>query len=412
MLNAPMTPYEFISKARASALGGVLGLAGALHPPLTGRPAKPMPAEADPTGEAYCFERGAGQDTAAAAAPMSGSATHLAWEPKGKRTDLDARLPRIPALPAGPGELAADRLRHAAVPHLYHWTNTVSKTYKVGLDEQAARSALGLTAPRQRTRCAHGGAQAKDAEDGTIPGESTWPRDVHGCFGHSCSSQRFPSSRVARWLDIVTVRDMLRTQGPPHVAAADPVMAALIPRIGPCALPRRRSPYAALVRSILAQQLSTAAASTIHCRLQTTLGGPISLRRVQRASDDALLATGLSHRKLRFIRELTCCVATGELDFVALRDLPDDQVIPELCTLHGVGPWTADMFLMFFLNRPDVLPLGDAGLRRSFQLSYNLPHSPAAALMEEIAEPWRPYRTVGCWYLWRALDLQRPSNPW
>lgn len=202
----------------------------------------------------------------------------------------------------------------------------------------------------------------------------------------------------------MTACDALRTQGPRHVAAADPAMAALIPRIGRCALPKRRSPYAALVRSIVTQQLSMAAASTIHRRMQTTLGGPISLRRIQRTPDDALLAAGLSRRKLRFIRELTCRVATGEVDFPALRDLPDDHVVQKLCALRGVGPWTADMFLMFVLNRPDVLPLGDSGLRRAFRLSYDLPHSPAPALMEELAEPWRPYRTVGCWYLWRALD--------
>ena len=113
----------------------------------------------------------------------------------------------------------------------------------------------------------------------------------------------------------MTACDPLRTQGPRHVAAADPAMAALIPRIGRCALPKRRSPYAALVRSIVTQQLSMAAASTIHRRMQTTLGGPISLRRIQSTSDDALLAAGLSRRKLRFIRELTCRVATGEVDF-------------------------------------------------------------------------------------------------
>ena len=203
---------------------------------------------------------------------------------------------------------------------------------------------------------------------------------------------------------------MLHADGPHHIAAADPVMAALISRIGPCLLPQRRSPYAALVRSIVAQQLSMAAASTINSRIQTALGGQISVKRIQCTSDDALIAAGLSRRKLRFIRELTCCAATNEFDLAALRDLPDDQAIKKLCTLRGVGPWTADMFLMFVLNRPDVLPLGDAGLQRSFRLSYSLPHSPPPALMEEIAEPWRPYRTVGCWYLWRSLDLQQLST--
>ena len=203
---------------------------------------------------------------------------------------------------------------------------------------------------------------------------------------------------------------MLRARGPHHIAAADPVMAALIPRIGPCTLPQRRSPYAALIRSIVGQQLSMSAASTIHRRIRTALGGQISLTRIQCTSDDTLIATGLSRRKLRFIRELTCRVATNEFDFAALRALPDDQAIRTLCTLRGVGPWTADMFLVFALNRPDVLPLADAGLRRSFRVVYDLPHSPSPALMEEIAEPWRPYRTVGCWYLWRALDLQRVST--
>ena len=203
---------------------------------------------------------------------------------------------------------------------------------------------------------------------------------------------------------------MMRAVGPHHIAAADPVMAALISRIGPCVLPARASPCAALVRSIVGQQLSVAATSTICRRIEIALGGQVSLGRIQRTSDDAMIASGLSRRKLRFIRELTNRVARGQINFSALRDLPDDQAIQILCTLPGVGPWTADMFLMFVLNRPDVLPVGDAAIQRSFRLSYDLPYAPPPAQMERIANPWRPYRTVGCWYLWRALDLHQLSN--
>ncbi len=199
---------------------------------------------------------------------------------------------------------------------------------------------------------------------------------------------------------------MLHLRGPDHIAAADPVMATLIPQIGPCALPQRRSPYAALVRSIVGQQLSAAAASAIYCRIETVTGGEPSVTRIQHTADEVLIAAGLSRRKLRFIRELTNRVESQQLDFGALSNLPDDQVNQELCTLPGVGPWTADMFLMFVLNRPDVLPLRDAGLQRSFRLLYDLPYSPSEILMQQIAAPWRPYRTVGCWYLWRALDKQ------
>jgi DNA-3-methyladenine glycosylase II len=188
-------------------------------------------------------------------------------------------------------------------------------------------------------------------------------------------------------------------------------MRALIDEIGADGLgdPRRGvSPddhYGALVRSIVGQQLSTSAARAIYGRLTDRFGGrpPTPSEVLADDPDQLRAAAGLSRAKVTFLRSLAEHVSNGELELDRLDDLPDDEVSAELVAVKGLGQWSADMFLMFHLQRPDVLPVGDLGIRRAMMIRYELPELPAPAAMEQIAEPWRPYRTLACRYLWRSL---------
>ncbi len=164
--------------------------------------------------------------------------------------------------------------------------------------------------------------------------------------------------------------------------------------------------YGALVRSIVGQQLSTKAARAIFGRLVERFGGRTPTPAEVLADDPAELraAAGLSHAKVSFLRSLAEHVIDRSLDLEALNELPDDQVIAELVAVKGIGVWSSHMFLMFHLGRPDVLAVGDLGIRRGMMMRYGLPAMPAPAEMEAIAEPWRPYRTLACMFLWRSLD--------
>jgi DNA-3-methyladenine glycosylase II len=193
--------------------------------------------------------------------------------------------------------------------------------------------------------------------------------------------------------------------------AADPVLRALIDAVGVDGLgdPRAGRPadhYGALVRSIVGQQLSTKAARAIYGRLTEWFGGRTPRPEEVLAADPEALraAAGLSRAKVGFLRSLAEHVRDGSLELERLDELPDEQVIAELVLVKGLGSWSAHMFLMFHLGRPDVLPVGDLGIRRAVMLRYGLPGLPAPAELERIAEPWRPYRTLACRYLWRSLD--------
>jgi DNA-3-methyladenine glycosylase II len=195
-----------------------------------------------------------------------------------------------------------------------------------------------------------------------------------------------------------------------HLRAGDPVLAALIDEVDVHGLgdPRRGSPndhYGALVRSIVGQQLATRAARAIYTRLTDRFGGrpPTPVEVVADDPDELRAAAGLSRAKVSFLRSLAEHVLDGSLELERLDELPDDQVIAELVAVKGLGVWTSHMFLMFHLQRPDVLPVGDLGIRRAIMLNYGLPALPSPAEMEEIAAPWRPYRTLACLYLWRSL---------
>ena len=195
-----------------------------------------------------------------------------------------------------------------------------------------------------------------------------------------------------------------------HLRAADPVLRELIDEIGVDGLgdPRAGRPddhYGALVRSIVGQQLSTSAARAIYTRLTDRYGGrtPTPVEVLEDDPEELRAAAGLSRAKVTFLRSLAEHVIDGELELERLDDLPEDEVIAELVAVKGLGLWSAHMFLMFHLQRPDVLPVGDLGIRRAIMLRYALPALPTPAEMERIAEPWRPYRTLACRYLWRSL---------
>lgn len=193
--------------------------------------------------------------------------------------------------------------------------------------------------------------------------------------------------------------------------AADPVLAAIIDRYGPDGLHERREGgqtehYGALVRSIVGQQLSTKAAASIYRRLADRFGGRAPTPEEVLADDPEELraAAGLSRAKVTFLRSLAEHSLDGSLELDKLDQLSDEDVITELTAVKGIGVWSAHMFLMFHLERPDVLAVGDLGIRKSMMLAYGLDVMPLPATMEAIAEPWRPYRTLACRYLWRSLD--------
>jgi DNA-3-methyladenine glycosylase II len=196
-----------------------------------------------------------------------------------------------------------------------------------------------------------------------------------------------------------------------RLRSADGAIGELIDGFGPPdeVLRRRgRRPgdaYGALLRAIVGQQLSTKAARTIFERLTGLFGGRTPTpRELLDAHPELLRGAGLSRAKVAYLRDLAENVEDGDLDLERLAELPDAEVSAQLTAVKGLGPWTVDMFLIFHLGRPDVLPVGDLGIRRAVQLAYGLDALPDAAELERIAETWRPHRSLACLYLWRSLD--------
>jgi DNA-3-methyladenine glycosylase II len=189
----------------------------------------------------------------------------------------------------------------------------------------------------------------------------------------------------------------------------DPVLAAAIKRIGPCALAsrQRKDHLSALVAAIVSQQLSTKAAATIFGRFLALFpGGEMPDAAAVAAVDDAALrGVGLSGQKVGYLRDLSARIADGRLRLDELDALSDDEVIERLTAVKGFGRWTAEMFLMFRLHRPDVLPAGDLGIVKAVQKLYRLRRTPDAKRILTIGEAWRPYRSVASWYLWQSLRL-------
>ena len=196
-----------------------------------------------------------------------------------------------------------------------------------------------------------------------------------------------------------------------HLRRADPVLAGLIDDYGG-ALPeepdfrgRPADAYGALVRGITGQQLSVRAAASIWARFLARYGGatPTPEQLLADDPDELRVAAGFSFAKVRYLRSLAEAIVSGTLDLGGLRDKPDDEVVRELTAVKGIGEWTAHLFLMFTLHRPDVLPVGDLGVRNAAKRAYGLDAPPTPQALRELAEPWRPYRTRACLYLWRSL---------
>jgi DNA-3-methyladenine glycosylase II len=187
-------------------------------------------------------------------------------------------------------------------------------------------------------------------------------------------------------------------------------MRELIKRVGRLDLEARRrgrpaDAYGTLVRSIVGQQLSTKAAATIYGRLTELFDGRTPTpQQLLDADPEAIRAAGMSRPKIAYLRSLAEHVLSGELELDRLNELDDDEIIAELTAVKGLGVWTAHMFLVFFLSRADVLPVGDLGIRRAVEREYGLDELPAAETIEEIAAPWRPHRSLASLYLWRSLD--------
>ena len=196
-----------------------------------------------------------------------------------------------------------------------------------------------------------------------------------------------------------------------ELAASDPVMAALMERVGPMSLAERRrrrgqrpdDAYGALLRAVVGQQLSTQAARTIYGRVVALFGGEDPSPEALLAIDEtALRGAGLSGRKVEYLRDLAAHVRDGELELGRLDELSDEEVIEEVTAVRGLGRWTAEMFLMFHLGRKDVVSGGDLGIRRGLMLAYELDEMPTPDEVVERAESWRPHRTLACIYLWEA----------
>jgi DNA-3-methyladenine glycosylase II len=193
-----------------------------------------------------------------------------------------------------------------------------------------------------------------------------------------------------------------------HLNEVDPVLGAVIRRVGPCRLtrPSTGTHFDAVCRSIIYQQLSGRAAGTIHSRVMDLYGGrpPLPVELASTA-DERLRGVGLSRQKLSYLKDLAARVVAGDLAIETLHDLPDDAVIDALVRVKGVGRWTAQMFLMFRLGRPDVLPELDLGIQNAVQRVYGLRKRPLPPRVQKIGAVWAPYRTVASWYLWRSLEL-------
>jgi DNA-3-methyladenine glycosylase II len=194
------------------------------------------------------------------------------------------------------------------------------------------------------------------------------------------------------------------------LARRDPVLGAVIRKVGPCGLARRGDPYRYLVRSVLYQQLAGHAARAIEGRFQRAFGGRTPApARLRAAAPETLRACGLSRQKIATMQAIAAAFDDRVLDARKLARLDDEAVVETVTVVRGVGPWTAHMLLMFSLGRPDVLPVGDYGVRKGAMALYGLRDLPRPAELEALAAPWRPWRSIASWYLWRALDAGTPD---
>jgi DNA-3-methyladenine glycosylase II len=191
-----------------------------------------------------------------------------------------------------------------------------------------------------------------------------------------------------------------------HLKKSDPVLRAIIARVGPYRIEYGPPEFHSLAESIVYQQLNGKAAVTIFNRFAALAGDPVTPQGILKLTAPEMRSVGLSKQKSSYLRDMAERAARGELDFSRLHELSDEEVIRHLTQVKGVGEWTAQMFLMFTLRRPNVLPTGDFGVQTAIKKHYNKRKLPKPEQMEKMARPWEPYRSVACWYLWRSLDLK------
>jgi DNA-3-methyladenine glycosylase II len=193
-----------------------------------------------------------------------------------------------------------------------------------------------------------------------------------------------------------------------HLGRQDATMKSVIAAVGLCKLEPAPDHFSVLVRSIIGQQISTKAAASIAGRLlEAVEKKKLTHRAILGLSEDQMRSAGLSGAKIRYLRDLAEHVDTGRLRLRQLRKLDDEEVIEQLIQVKGIGRWTAEMFLMFSLGRPDILPVDDLGFRAAVKRHYQLAEMPKKPELLEIGERWRPYRTIATWYLWRSLALPK-----
>lgn len=190
-----------------------------------------------------------------------------------------------------------------------------------------------------------------------------------------------------------------------HLQESDPVLASIIERVGACQIAYREPTFEALARSIVFQQLSTKAARTIYGRLEEAAGGRTTPEAIQNLTLGEMRRAGLSKQKIGYIRDLAEHALSGKVDFDRLPGMSDEEVIITLTDIKGVGVWTAHMFLIFALRRPNVLAVGDLGVRTAIKRHYKKRVLPKPAQIEKLAANWHPYCSIACWYLWRSLEL-------
>lgn len=219
-----------------------------------------------------------------------------------------------------------------------------------------------------------------------------------------------PDSRQRPAVDATTNMKRYLEPGIAHLRKSDETFGTVIDAVGPCTLTLRRDRFDTLVRSILSQQLSTAAARTIRNRLVEQIGIPRP-ETLLAMTDDEFRACGVSLQKASYLRDLATRVEQGELPLGRLGRLSDEGVIERLIAVKGIGRWTAQMFLIFSLGRPDVFPHDDLGIRNAIRRLYGFSEMPRREEMDAVAAPWRPYASIACWYLWQSLSVVPVGEP-
>jgi DNA-3-methyladenine glycosylase II len=191
-----------------------------------------------------------------------------------------------------------------------------------------------------------------------------------------------------------------------HLKSCDPVLRAIIERVGPCRMEYSVPEFSSLAEAIVYQQLNGKAAVTIFKRFSDLAGDPLTPEGILKLSNEQLRSVGLSKQKSSYLKDLAAKTASGLLNFNGLHELPDEEVIKHLTQVKGIGVWTAHMFLIFSLRRPNVLPTGDYGVQVAVKKHYQKRKLPKPKDMEKIARAWEPYRSVACWYMWRSLNIK------